>query len=473
MLGAPEEKKKNPTTNPVATINNTISSAKSSVSMQDSYHPFISSGFLSVQENDTPIPIKILRDTGASQSLLVEGVLPLSDESATGDHVLIKGVELGFISVPLYKFFLKSDLISGYITVGIRPDLPVKGVSLFLGNDLAGDKVMINPCVSSHPCSPDDTDAEMQDTPGLYPVCAVTRAIAKKQLTSTRNSQTEEAKSDVQSQPSVSRVKEGPPNLSDIFKTHMDGSTDNSVGKSPMYIEGSGKTPTLREQLIQAQVNDPELTPLLQDALDVAEATKVPTCFYKRSRVLMRKWRPATAPSDEEWQVSHQIVVPKSFHNDVLSLAHSLPLAGHLGVNKTYRKVLSHFYWPGLNGDVVKYCKSCHTCQVVGKPNQKPNKAPLKPIPAIEEPFSRVLIDCVGPLPKTRSSNQYLLTIICVTTRFSEAVPVRNVKAPTVIKALIKFCTFVGLPRYIQSDQGSNFVRHFPASYAPAGYYPM
>ena len=67
---------------------------------------------------------------------------------------------------------MKSDLISGYITVGIRPDLPVKGVSLLLGNDLAGDKVMNNPCVSSHPCSPDDTD--MQDTPGLYPACVVT-----------------------------------------------------------------------------------------------------------------------------------------------------------------------------------------------------------------------------------------------------------------------------------------------------------
>ena len=45
--------------------------------------------------------------------------------------------------MPLYKFFLKSDLISGYVTVGIRPDLPVKGVSLLLGNDLAGDKVAI------------------------------------------------------------------------------------------------------------------------------------------------------------------------------------------------------------------------------------------------------------------------------------------------------------------------------------------
>ena len=179
----------------------------------------------------------------------------------------------------------------------------MKGVSLLLGNDLAGDKVIINPCVFSHPCSPEHTDAEIQDTPGLYPVCAVTRAMIKKQLTSMQNSQNGEAKSDV------------------------DRLMDNSVGKSLICIEGSRKTHTLREQLIQAQVNDTELIPLLQDALDVAEAAKVPTCFSKRSGVLIRKWRSATVPSDKERQMSHQIVAPKSFRNDVLSLAYSFTLS--------------------------------------------------------------------------------------------------------------------------------------------------
>ena len=102
MLGVPEERKEESYSYPGGYHKNMSSSTKSSVSVQDSYHPFISSGFLSVQEFDMPIPIKILRDTGASQSLLVEGVLPFSDESATGDHVLVKGVELGFISVTLY-----------------------------------------------------------------------------------------------------------------------------------------------------------------------------------------------------------------------------------------------------------------------------------------------------------------------------------------------------------------------------------
>ena len=47
---------------------------------------------------------------------------------------------------------------------------------------------------------------------------------------------------------------------------------------------------------------------------------------------------------------------------------------------------------------------------------------------------------------------------MCVATHFPEAVPLRNIKAHTVIKALIKFFTFVGLPKSIQSDQGSNFM---------------
>ena len=56
---------------------------------------------------------------------------------------------------------------------------------------------------------------------------------------------------------------------------------------------------------------------------------------------------------------------------------------------------------------------------MVGKPNQTISKAHLQPISAFDEPFSRIIIDCVGPLPKTKSGHDYLLTITCVSTRFS------------------------------------------------------
>ena len=34
----------------------------------------------------------------------------------------------------------------------------------------------------------------------------------------------------------------------------------------------------------------------------------------------------------------------------------------------------------------------------------------------------------------------------------------RNIKAPKIVAALVKFFTLVGLPKAIQSDQGSNFM---------------
>ena len=37
------------------------------------------------------------------------------------------------------------------------------------------------------------------------------------------------------------------------------------------------------------------------------------------------------------------------------------------------------------------------------------------------------------------------------------------------MKALVKFYTFVGLPKSVQSDQGSNFVWCFPTNNAGAG----
>ena len=47
---------------------------------------------------------------------------------------------------------------------------------------------------------------------------------------------------------------------------------------------------------------------------------------------------------------------------------------------------------------------------------------------------------------------------MCASTRFPEAILLRNIKTKTIVKALVKFYTFVGLPKSVQSDQGSNFM---------------
>ena len=92
--------------------------------------------------------------------------------------MLIQGVELCFIKVPLHVVELKSDFVCGSVTVGVRPTLPIEGISLLLGNDLAGDKVIVNPIVSDKPCFEDD--CEEQGNADIFSACAVTRAMEKK-----------------------------------------------------------------------------------------------------------------------------------------------------------------------------------------------------------------------------------------------------------------------------------------------------
>ena len=66
------------------------------------------------------------------------------------------------------------------MAISIQPSLPFKGVHLLLGNDLAGDKIVVNPLLTSIPCIDQPPDPIEQEIPDLYPFCAVTRAMAKK-----------------------------------------------------------------------------------------------------------------------------------------------------------------------------------------------------------------------------------------------------------------------------------------------------
>jgi len=157
--------------------------------------------------------------------------------------------------------------------------------------------------------------------------------------------------------------------------------------------------------LINDQQTDHELQTIAQHAGEECDVNDSPVAYFMSNGVLMRKWRSPTVPASDEWETVYQIVVPQNCHAEVMRLAHSTPLALHLGVCKTCGRILSHFYWPGIRGDVRKICRECHVYQMVGDPNQKIPIAPLKPIPAFSEPFSRVMIDCVGPLPKTKAGN--------------------------------------------------------------------
>ena len=139
----------------------------------------------------------------------------------------------------------------------------------------------------------------------------------------------------------------------------------------------------------------------------------------------------------------------------VLKLAHATPLAGHLGRNKTIRRVLQRFYWPGVCRDVANHCRCCPECQKAQSRRAQP--APLVPLPVMAEPFSCIAMDIVGPLPRSRSGHKYILVICDYATRYPEAVPLHSCEAERIAEELMKLFSRVGIPKEILTDQGSNF----------------
>ena len=60
------------------------------------FKPFISKGVVSkLGDARSSQGLKILRDIGATQSLMLDSLLPLLENSITGANVLISGVEMG------------------------------------------------------------------------------------------------------------------------------------------------------------------------------------------------------------------------------------------------------------------------------------------------------------------------------------------------------------------------------------------
>ena len=114
-----------------------------------------------------------MRDTAAAQSVLFKDALPNVESALTGEKVLLTDLSTA-TAYPLPSVYLKCPLLARQVQVAIKKTpLPVSGVQMLLGNDLAGELVVPILKVSDIPLP-----ASSVDNP-LYPSCAVTRSQSK------------------------------------------------------------------------------------------------------------------------------------------------------------------------------------------------------------------------------------------------------------------------------------------------------
>lgn len=149
------------------------------------YSAFTSDGVVSLP-GQRDVSVKILRGTGATHSLVRESMLPFSSESNSGECILMREMRMTIIPAPVHKLKHTCGLVSGEVKVGVHPALPVEGVDLILGNDLAGNKVWAASApllvVTQAPVllpQKEEVDEKAKGEPDdLFPVCAVTRSMS-------------------------------------------------------------------------------------------------------------------------------------------------------------------------------------------------------------------------------------------------------------------------------------------------------
>ena len=74
-----------------------------------------------------------------------------------------------------------------------------------------------------------------------------------------------------------------------------------------------------RSQLSKEQHRDLNISPLSQKVVSETGLAQALICFHIKNGILMRKWRSPEVSADDEWAVSHQIVVPKIYRSEILS----------------------------------------------------------------------------------------------------------------------------------------------------------
>ncbi|XP_066962056.1 uncharacterized protein [Macrobrachium rosenbergii] len=360
------------------------------------------------------IPVQILRDTGSSQTIISSKLKDLAQP--TDQYVTVTDLTCQNV-LPIVQISLDCPYFKGSANVALLDsDLPCKNIDMILGNDLA----QTNSTPSLIITQPEDVikkASQVVFSPGTELPCQVV----------TR---------------SVTSV---PPK-----ETKPTGKVDPST-LSEKGIADIVDTPS--DEFVQYQRSDYSLKDF-DKVKGNDDENKLPY-FCLDDNILMRHYRPLKIAGQNSWHDSYQLVVPSNLRTALLDLAHSAE--SHLGISKIYKRLLEDYYWPGMKADVERHIESCHPCQVMGKPNQKIPPAPLVPITVSNSPFEKVIVDCVGPLPKTKKQNEYILTVLCPTTRFPLAIPIKNISAKTIIANLLKIFTVFGFPKELQCDQGTNF----------------
>ena len=125
----------------------------------------------------------------------------------------------------------------------------------------------------------------------------------------------------------------------------------------------------------------------------------------------------------------------------------------HPGITRTLHFIRTRNL-PYSTDDVKRVISKCKVCAEVKPRFYRPLNSPL--IQATR-PWQRLNMDFKGPLPSS-GLNKYFLTVVDEYSRYPFAFPCKDMTGSTIILCLTQIFTLFGMPEYVHSDRGSNFL---------------
>ena len=196
-------------------------------------------------------------------------------------------------------------------------------------------------------------------------------------------------------------------------------------------------------------------TQSLPDDPDLAkEIVALMEPFYLDQGILCRNWKLRAKRTRKTGL--EQVLVPTTLVPSLLKAYHDSKLAGHLSADKVYENIRLRYYWPTMYSDVKDYVSRCHKCQIHKEGPR--GEEYIKEGNECSRPFQKVIMDIMGPLPKTQRGYEYVICFVDQLTRYLEAVPLKDRTALGIATVFVKeICLRYGVPEELLSDQEKSF----------------
>lgn len=143
---------------------------------------------------------------------------------------------------------------------------------------------------------------------------------------------------------------------------------------------------------------------------------------------------------------------------EIIREAHNGDYSMHLGENKTRERIKERHFWKSLDRDVEEFIKTCDICQKNKLTRIRPREEAIIPDTPLN-PNDKIAMDLIGPFPKTKRGNTYILSIQDLLTKYLILIPMKDQRAESIINNLLEHYIYIfSSPKNILTDQGQNFV---------------